>query len=202
MPKGTTISLACLRTGRIINRAHATQLPMPDDVIDRVHALARRQKANPGLVFLNRNQVPDGTINKHDNEAADDDDSDYIPGNDDDDGSVSEQDDDDDFDSDDDSDYYPPEDGREDDTDSLDYDSEDESIESKPKHPPGGGDDDEPMESGEIHPNNEDRTTGVDTEMAEVGRTTGVDAEVAEDPDDNQAMAEDGRTAGVDAGVT
>jgi hypothetical protein len=32
-----------LSTGRIINRAYATQLPMPDDVIERVHSLARRQ---------------------------------------------------------------------------------------------------------------------------------------------------------------
>jgi hypothetical protein len=48
-----------LSTGHIINRAHATKLPMPDDVIDRVHTLARRQKANPGLVFLDQNQMPD-----------------------------------------------------------------------------------------------------------------------------------------------
>jgi hypothetical protein len=34
---------------------------MPDDVIER-----RRQKANPSLVFLDRNQVPDGVINEHD----------------------------------------------------------------------------------------------------------------------------------------
>jgi hypothetical protein len=31
-----------LSTGRIINRAHITKLPMPDDVIKRVHVLARR----------------------------------------------------------------------------------------------------------------------------------------------------------------
>jgi hypothetical protein len=30
-----------LSTGRIINRAHATPLPMPDDMIERVSALAR-----------------------------------------------------------------------------------------------------------------------------------------------------------------
>ena len=43
--------------------------------------LARRQKANPGLVFLDRNQVPDGVINEHDDDDDegddDDDDSDY-----------------------------------------------------------------------------------------------------------------------------
>jgi hypothetical protein len=67
-----------LSTGRIINRVHATKLPMPDDVIKCVHAFARRQKANPGLVFLDRNQVPDVDINAGD--YSDDDDSDYVPG--------------------------------------------------------------------------------------------------------------------------
>jgi hypothetical protein len=56
-----------LSTGRLVNRVHTTKLPMPDDVIDRVHALARRQRANPGLVFLNRNRMP----------MEDDEDSDY-----------------------------------------------------------------------------------------------------------------------------
>jgi hypothetical protein len=58
-----------LSTGRIINRSHATKLPMPDDVIARVHALARRQKATPGLVFLDRNQQP----NAADDDSDDDD---------------------------------------------------------------------------------------------------------------------------------
>jgi len=39
-----------LSSGRIVNRTYAAALPMPDDVIDRVHAIARRQKANPGLM--------------------------------------------------------------------------------------------------------------------------------------------------------
>jgi hypothetical protein len=46
-----------LSTGRILNRAHGTRLPMPEDVIDRVHTIARRQKANPGLVFSDRNDM-------------------------------------------------------------------------------------------------------------------------------------------------
>lgn len=40
-----------LSSGRIINRTHATPLPMPDDVIERVHTLARRQNANQGLLL-------------------------------------------------------------------------------------------------------------------------------------------------------
>ena len=46
-----------LSTGGVINRLHATALPMPDDVIDRVHRMARQQKANPGLVFGDRNNL-------------------------------------------------------------------------------------------------------------------------------------------------
>jgi hypothetical protein len=41
-----------LSSGRRLNRNNATKVPMPDDVIDRVHRLARQQKANAGLVFL------------------------------------------------------------------------------------------------------------------------------------------------------
>jgi hypothetical protein len=43
-----------LSTGRLLNRVHATSLPMPDDVIDRINTIGRRQKADPGLVFTNR----------------------------------------------------------------------------------------------------------------------------------------------------
>ena len=42
-------------TGRVLNRLHATTLPMPDDVIDKVHRMARQQKNNPGLIFADRN---------------------------------------------------------------------------------------------------------------------------------------------------
>jgi hypothetical protein len=65
-----------LSNGRIINRMHATKLPMPDDVIKCVHSIARRQKANPGLVFLDWNQVPDVA---DDYANTDDDDSEYVP---------------------------------------------------------------------------------------------------------------------------
>jgi hypothetical protein len=193
---------------------------MPDDVIERVHALARCQKANPGLVFLDHNQVPDGGINEHDDDDTDDDedDSDYVPGEDDDD-SVSEQDDDepnndDDHDSDDDSDYYPAEDGEEVDTESLAYDSEDGSVESEAEHPPGGGDDAEgidaangtagaPEEADHIAAREQALArAGAPEEEAEVaddGRTTGVDAEVTEDTGTTGVNAEDTGTTGVDA---
>jgi hypothetical protein len=116
-----------LSTGWIINRMHATKLPMPDDVIERVDTLARRQKANPGLVFLNQNQVPDVA------EIDDDDDnndSDYVPKNNDDYSIPADDDDPDDYysDKDDNSDYNPaPNDHGADDDDDLEYDSEDGS---------------------------------------------------------------------------
>jgi hypothetical protein len=162
-----------LSTGRIINRAHATKLPMPDDVIERMHALVRRQKANPGLVFLDRNQAPYDALDEDDDDDADDDDSDYVPG-DDEDGSGSEQDDGEDDDDDDyvpdgdDSDSDPDDDfDSDDDDDSLEYDSDDGSVGSNTKNPPGGGDDEESVEPGEVHPDDEGGTTGVGAKVAE-----------------------------------
>jgi hypothetical protein len=99
-----------LSMGRIINRSHATKLPMPDNVIARVHVLARQQKVTPGLVFSDYNCQP-----YDDDEHFDDDDSDYQP-DDDDDASVyaSENNNDD---SSDDSTYYPPDDEHDSDND-------------------------------------------------------------------------------------
>ena len=46
-------------TGRVLNRLHATKLPMPDDIIDKIHRMARQQKNNPGLIFAEQNLNPD-----------------------------------------------------------------------------------------------------------------------------------------------
>ena len=43
-----------LVSGRVITRNHATVLPMPQEVIQRVHQLARAQNMQPGLAFGNR----------------------------------------------------------------------------------------------------------------------------------------------------
>ena len=48
-----------IATGSVLNRLHAMALPMPDDVIDKLHRMARQQKSNPGLVFADRNLNPD-----------------------------------------------------------------------------------------------------------------------------------------------
>ena len=66
-------------TGRVLNRLHATALPMPEDIIDKVHRMARQQKNNPGLIFADRNLNPD-----EDDEDDDDDDETYHDDNDDD----------------------------------------------------------------------------------------------------------------------
>jgi hypothetical protein len=46
-----------LSTGRVLNQGHATPLPMPDDIIDRINRLARQQKANPGMIFSDRRNI-------------------------------------------------------------------------------------------------------------------------------------------------
>ena len=69
-----------LSTGRVLNRLRATALPMPDNVVDQVHRMARQQRANPGLMFGSRSHV--GTANGDDmNDLSDDEeDEDYMPG--------------------------------------------------------------------------------------------------------------------------
>ncbi len=65
-----------LSSGRRLNRSHWTELPMPQEVIDRVHILARRSNAPRDLTFAWR----DGTeIQDDDGENSEDDDADYIP---------------------------------------------------------------------------------------------------------------------------
>ena len=50
---------------------------MPDDVVDRIHRLVRQQRANPGLLFGDRNMssVDEGSVNSSDSENDDN----YIP---------------------------------------------------------------------------------------------------------------------------
>lgn len=68
--------LYSLSTGCVLNRKNNwTPLPMPQDVIDHVHTLARRAAANIALTFGHRfgDIIPD--------DDDDDDDADYVPGN-------------------------------------------------------------------------------------------------------------------------
>lgn len=103
--------LYSLSTGRVLTRNNWTSLPMPQDVVDRVHTLARRAAANVALTFADRygEIIPDDD---------DEDDDDYVPGED----GENDYDDDDDYHFDEDGDdppddpddiagvmgYYPP----------------------------------------------------------------------------------------------
>ena len=60
-------------TGWVLNRLHATALPMPDDIIDKIHRMARQQKNNPGLIFADRNLQQD----EWDDDDEDEDDETY-----------------------------------------------------------------------------------------------------------------------------
>lgn len=79
-----------LSTGKRLNRYNWTILPMPNEVVDRVHVSARRQSANRGLLFLNRegrdldeeDQGDGEPMDMDDNMDGDDDDSTYAPADD------------------------------------------------------------------------------------------------------------------------
>ena len=62
-----------LSTGRVLNRLRATALPMPDNVVDQVHRMARQQRANPGLIFGTRTA---GEFDSEDMDDSSDDDED------------------------------------------------------------------------------------------------------------------------------
>jgi hypothetical protein len=81
-----------LNTGRVLNRNRWTMLPMPADVIDRVHAIARRSHNAQGLHFLDR--TGNAVLDLDDD--GDDDDEDYVPPPDDNDNDSTSSDDDDD----------------------------------------------------------------------------------------------------------
>ena len=108
-----------ITTGRVLNRLHATALPMPDEVIDKIHRMARQQKTNPGLVFADRNLNPDDYDDDEDDESYLDEDN---------------GDDEDDDDDDDDNQHYDNNNGGEGDEDDdsnhdgSDVDSDEEDV--------------------------------------------------------------------------
>lgn len=148
-----------LSTGRVVNRTHATPLPMPNEVIDMVHRMVRQQKANPGIVFGDRrnNTIFDDWEDEDDDDDGsyqyeselDDDDDDHPDA---DNTSQDTKDDDKSYNSSNDSDYIPEEDD-----DESDHDSEDEYEDD---------DDDSQHENGRnvnnIHENNRDINTDED----------------------------------------
>jgi hypothetical protein len=75
-----------LATGRRLNRKPKdwTELPMPQEVIDRVHTLARRSKASLSFAWRDGSAI----IDIEDAEEGDEDDGDYSPVDDDDDSDI------------------------------------------------------------------------------------------------------------------
>ena len=83
-----------LPTGRVLNRGRWTSLPMPNEVIDQIHRMARQEHSNNGLIFEDRNHnqlvdpyddgEDDSTYHpKEDDDDNDDDDNDDEDGSDD-----------------------------------------------------------------------------------------------------------------------
>jgi hypothetical protein len=69
-----------LATGRRLNWTHWTELPLPDSIRDRVHALAQRARADQGLTFTGGDgndldlRYPEDDTSKHSDYDPDDDD--------------------------------------------------------------------------------------------------------------------------------
>jgi hypothetical protein len=68
-----------LATGRVLNRNRWTALPMPAEVIDRVHVLARLNNCPIGLMFTDRAGVALIDVGLTDAPDDDSDDEDYDP---------------------------------------------------------------------------------------------------------------------------
>ena len=148
-------------TGRVLNRLHATALPMPDDVIDKIHRMARQQKNNPGLIFADRDLTPD----EWDEDDDDEDDETYR--NDDD------NDDDDPYDDDDpdidDNDSNHHNDNNEGEDDHIDNENEDDDENSDHDDEGGGADGNEDNDSNGTEANGNPMVDGPDDNEIEGG---------------------------------
>ena len=65
-----------LSTGRVLNRGRWTSLPMPNEVIDRVHRMARQEPADNPLVDPHDDGEDDSTYQPDEDDDDDDDDED------------------------------------------------------------------------------------------------------------------------------
>ena len=165
-----------LDSGRVINRLHATPLPMPNEVKDRVLLLARRQKANPGLIFLDRHRQPF-------DDDMDDDASDHGP----------DDEDDDDGTDDDDSSYHP-----DDTSDAFDSDDDDaDDANDYPDYAENTGvedaDDDDEQTPGVDDDDDDEPTTGVEDDTTDAAH----DDDFSDDDALHPALPDDGEIPGV-----
>ena len=157
-------------TGRVLNRLHATALPMPDDVIDKLHRMARQQKSNPGLIFADRNLSPDEYDDEEDDETYHEEDS----ISDDEEDVLSDDEEEDDEVIEDDEEAQDPPDNEESDVD---------EVEGEPQAPQaeenGAAEGPPPVE-------NDEEADNVDL-MAEAEATEPAEAELPEDPVNHEA---------------
>jgi len=159
-----------LTSGRRLNRNNWTKLPMPQDVIDRVHVLGRRYPR--GLTFGDRNG--DAVLDDYDNVNDDDDDESYDP---DDDASASTDDDSSDVgtdDSDDDDDDVDDDSDDDDDDDEDNDDTHPRAATGVPPPAPDGADADDDdaasasiagVDDDETEPAADDNTDDIAAEM-------------------------------------
>ena len=185
-----------ISTGRVLNRLHATALPMPDDIIENIHRMARQQENNPGLIFADRN------LHLDEGEYADDDDDDETYQDDDDDSPDDDSDDDDDDDNpnddivDNDEPYHH--------NNSHDDDDDDESYRPNDDSGDDDDDDDDGDERG-IDPNDDDASdgSGNDPPTIDAPEDDGVEALTEDVPPQDDAVEQPeqppGEIPGVDA---
>ena len=167
-----------LTTGRVLNRGRWTSLPMPNEVINRIHRMARQEHGNNGLLFEDRNHNP--LVDPYDDG---DDDSTYHPEEDDDDN-------DDDNDDGDDGDNANP-----------------QAIHNNPldnhdEHADGANDDDEEEHDGGIDNNAQEVEPDIiqkeDNEVP--GRTDQDEADSMNDEDESKPMDHNGKEDSMDGG--
>ena len=148
-------------TGRVLNRLHATALSMPDDIIDKIHRMARQQKNNPGLIFADRNLSLDEW------DEDDDDDNDKTYRNDDDDDDDDPYNDDDPDIDDNESNHHNDNNKGED--DHIDKEIEDDDDNSDHDDEGGGADDNEDDDSDGTEANGNPMVDGPDDNEMEGG---------------------------------
>ena len=154
---------------------------MPDEVIDKLHRMARQQKSNPGLIFADRNLNPDEYDDEEDDEAyhegdsISDDEDDVLSDDEEDDGDVVE----------DDEEEENPPDNEENDAN---------EIEDEPQAPQAEGNDAAAVPP----PGDDDEEANSVNLMSEAEAMEPVEAGPPEDPVDHQGeLPEDPETPGV-----
>ena len=157
-----------LTTGRVLNRGRWTSLPMPNEVIDRVHRMARQEHGNNGLLFEDRNHNP--LVDPYDDG---DDDSTYHP-----------EEGDDDSDDDDDND-----DGDDDNPDIPHHPDEEQPMHNNPPDIIEDVDVDQNDQEAESDDNSADDQNLNNNDQNEEASTASIEEQIPNNHDDDEASA-------------